>query len=66
MGCAAMGAIHAFRFGRLALVGVGLLILIGLMTGAIRHVHALIHSCIGYLHFHSGIAGIWPKSMRCG
>lgn len=62
MGCAAMGAIHAFRFGRLALIRVGLLILIGLMTGAIRHIHALIR----HLFHRRRITGIRPKSVRGG
>ena len=62
MGRAAMGAIHAFRFRGFTLVGIGLFILIGLVAGAIRHIHALIY---GLLHCHR-IAGIRPKSMRSG
>ncbi len=62
MECTAMGAIHAFRFRGFTLVGVGLFILIDLMAGAVRHIHALI-----YRLFHrSRIAGIRPKSMRGG
>lgn len=61
-----MGAIHTFRFRRFALIGIGLLILIGLMTGAIRHIHAVIHTRIGDLRFHSRITGIRPESMRGG
>lgn len=67
MGCAAMGAVHAFAFlSCFALIGILLFILASLVIRAIGHVHTMIHARVDHFSFHRRIAGIWPKSMRGG